>query len=224
MKSSPWRRIMESFADRTVILADGDFPSSPLARDTLERARRVVCCDNAAAAYFGRTGRAPDAIVGDMDSLDAGTAAKWRDRIEEIAEQDDNDLAKAFRLCVGRGWRDIAILGATGRREDHTLGNISWLAEFAAQAPAVAMVTDNGVFTPMLPPGGTVQTRPGMQLSFFGFDPRQPLSADGVKFPVRDLALRRWFTATLNEATGDRVTLSFGGGPVIVFRATASLV
>lgn len=215
---------MESFADRTAILADGDFPSSPLALGTLRAARRVVCCDRAAAALFNRTGRTPDAIVGDMDSLDATLAEKWGGIIESVAEQDDNDLAKAFRFCVARGWRDVVILGATGRREDHALGNISWLADFAAQAPDVAMVTDNGVFTVVLAPGGEIATEPGMQVSFFGFDPRQAISATGVKFPVNGLRLRRWFVATLNEATGDRVSLSFDGEPVIAFRAAASLL
>lgn len=207
------------FLRKTVVLAAGDYPSAPAPLAALASARHVVCCDGAAVAYTRRTRRAPDAIVGDLDSLPAAFSRRFADVVAHVPEQDDNDLAKAFRACVERGWRDIVILGATGRREDHTLGNIAWLADFAEKAPRVAMLTDHGVFTVARAPGAAIATTPGMQLSFFGFDPTQRINATGVVYPVRDLRLRRWFTGTLNEATGRRVRLSFDGPPVIVFRA-----
>jgi len=210
---------MPSYLRKTVILAAGDYPSAPAPCAALASARHVVCCDGAAVAYTRRTRRVPDAIVGDLDSLPAAFRRRHAALVVPIAEQDDNDLAKAFAYCLARGWRDIVILGATGRREDHTLGNVAWLADFAERAPKVAMLTDHGLFTVARAPGATLATAPGMQLSFFGFDSSQRLNADGVKFPVRDLPLRRWFTATLNEATGRRVRLTFSGPPVIVFRA-----
>ena len=212
---------MQSFLHKTVILADGDYPSADRAQQALATARHVVCCDRATVRYVRRTGRVPDAIVGDLDSLPAAFRKRHAAIAVHVAEQDDNDLAKAFRFCIGRGWRDIVILGATGKREDHTLGNISWLADFAAEAPEVAMLTNHGIFTVLQAPGGTIATEPGMQISFFGFDRNQRITATGVVFPVRDLPLRRWNTATLNEATGRRVTLSFSGEPVIVFRNAA---
>lgn len=210
---------MSPFTLKTVILADGDYPASGPAIEALATARRVVCCDRAAVRFVRRTRRVPDAIVGDMDSLPASMRKRFAAVVEQVAEQDDNDLAKAFRYCVGRGWRDIVVLGATGRREDHTLGNISWLADFAAEAPGIAMLTDHGVFTVAQAPGATIATTPGMQISFFGFCRSQRLTATGVAFPVRDLPLRRWYSATLNEATGRRVRLVFTGEPIVVFRA-----
>ena len=210
---------LEPFLRRTVILANGDFPSAPWALDALSSARHVICCDGAAAPFIRRFRRDPDAVVGDLDSLPPALRRRLGARAVRVSEQDDNDLAKAFDFCVSRRLgNDIVILGATGRREDHTLANISWLAEFATRARRVALLTDTGVFTAITAPGGAVATRPGMQLSFFGFDQNQTLTADGVLYPVRDLRLRRWFTASLNEATGRRVRLSFAGAPVVVFR------
>ena len=57
-----------------------------------------------------------------------------------------------------------------------------------------------------------------MQISFFSFDCRQRLTATGVKYPVRDLEMRRWHVATLNEAVSRHVSLHFDGEPVLVFR------
>ena len=212
--------IVESFTGKTAILAAGDFPRSPAARAVLDSARRVVCCDGAAAAFIRRTRRAPDAIVGDLDSLPATIRRRFADRVVRVSEQDDNDLAKAFAFCMAKGWSDIVVLGATGGREDHTIGNIAWLADFAETAPEVAMVTDSGIFTVLRAPGGTLETEPGMQLSFFGFDMRGKITAEGVLYPVDGLELRRWHTATLNEATGETVRLSFTGAPIVAFRAT----
>ncbi len=200
----------------TVLLAAGDFPTHPAPLAALAGAAHVVCCDSAAERLLAH-GRTPDAVVGDMDSLPPELRRLLGDRVHQVDEQDDNDLAKAFRFALSKGWRDIVILGATGRREDHTLGNIAWLADFAAQANAVEIVTDFGVFRAYWPPFARFDTAPGMQVSIFGFDPSDPVSGTGLKFPVDGLRLVRWWTAALNEAVADRVELRFANGPLIVF-------
>ena len=47
-----------------------------------------------------------------------------------MKDQETNDLTKAVNYVKTLGFREVLILGATGRREDHTLGNISLLAQF----------------------------------------------------------------------------------------------
>ncbi len=205
---------------RTVILAAGDFPTHPVPLAALEGAAHVVCCDSAAERLLDY-GREPDAVVGDMDSLPPALRQHLGDRVHHVAEQDDNDLAKAFRFALSQGWRDLVILGATGRREDHTLGNIAWLADFAPLADSVEMITDYGLFRAYLPPMARFRAAPGMQVSIFSFDPSDPLTGTGLKFPVENLCLKRWWTAALNEAVADEITLSFATGPLIVFKTHA---
>ena len=207
---------MKKPASKTAILAAGDFPTHPVPLAALDGAAHVVCCDSAAERLMAY-GREPDAVVGDMDSLSPELRRRLGGRVHHVAEQDDNDLAKAFRFALSQGWRDIVILGATGRREDHTLGNIAWLADFAPLADSVEMVTDNGVFHAYLPPLARFRTEPGTQVSIFGFDPSDPVTGTWLQFPVEGLCLKRWWTAALNEAVADEVTLSFASGPIIVF-------
>jgi len=130
---------------RTVILADGDFPSHPEPLAYWAASERVVCCDGAASQAVAR-GVEPVAVVGDGDSISPALRDRLGARWVCDPGQDDNDLAKAFRYCLTRGWRRLAILGATGRREDHTLGNLSLLADFQAEADVV-LATDTGLFT-----------------------------------------------------------------------------
>ncbi len=201
---------------KTAILAAGDFPTHPAPLAALDGAEHVVCCDSAAGRLMDY-GREPDAVVGDLDSLPPALRLRLGKRVHQVDEQDDNDLAKAFRFAISQGWRDIVILGATGKREDHTLGNIAWLADFAPLADSVEMVTDNGVFRAYLPPMARFRVVPGTQVSIFGFDPTDPVTGTGLKFPVEGLRLARWWTAALNEAVADEVTLSFASAPIIVF-------
>lgn len=129
-----------------VILAAGDFPTHAIPRSLLDHGR-VVCCDSAAERYL-QSGRTPWRCIGDGDSLDE--ALKERVKFIQVSEQEHNDLTKAVRLVrseLGDKAR-IAIIGATGRREDHTMGNIALLAEYLQMGLSVAMYTDYGVFLP----------------------------------------------------------------------------
>ena len=199
-----------------VIVAAGAFPRTEYPRYLISTADLVVCCDGALST-LEKHAIVPDVVIGDMDSVCGRALKRFGGTKIHISGQDDNDLAKAFCFALSQGWRDIVVLGATGGREDHTLGNIAWLADFAARADAVEMVTDYGVFRAYLPPTARFRTVPGAQVSIFGFDPNDPVTGTGLKFPVEGLRLARWWTAALNDAVADEVTLSFAAGPLIVF-------
>lgn len=114
-----------------VILADGNYPSAAYPLQLLKEADYVVCCD---ASVLKLKGISPSYIVGDMDTLSASNAEKYTDIIYKSSCQETNDQTKAFSFALGlvpEGYSaDIHILGTTGGREDHTLGNISLLMEY----------------------------------------------------------------------------------------------
>ena len=201
-----------------VILANGEFPQSAVVQRFIVETPTLVCCDGAAekAVAFGRE---PDWIVGDLDSVPEALKARFRNRLVRVAEQETNDLDKAFRFCVERGWTELAILGATGLRADHALGNISRLVDFARVAPSIRLIDDFGVFRVALE-SGTFASRPGEQISIFSFDPTQAITSQGLKYPLNRLKLPRWSTATLNEALGKSFTLEFdAASPLLLFFA-----
>ncbi len=128
-----------------VIVGNGDFPRTEYPRYIVASADYIVCCDGALASWLRNSPkifteeRLPDAIVGDMDSLSPSLQRKYKDRIFSVDEQDFNDQTKAL-LYVLKHFPDvdcIHLIAATGKREDHTIGNISLMMEYArALAPA----------------------------------------------------------------------------------------
>ena len=189
-----------------VIVAGGDFPTAPLPLEVLQSAPFVVCCDGAADRYIA-TGGVPDAIVGDGDSISAENREKYAHLLHVFSEQETNDQTKAVRFLMERGKRRIAIVGATGKREDHTIGNISLLIEYARAGGDVCSFTDHGMFIPC---NGTTthKCRKGQQVSIFSITAKD-LSAEGLLYPIYDF--NNWWQGTLNECTGDEFTINAKG-------------
>ena len=199
---------------KTIILADGNFPEHEIPFGYLRNAARIICCDGSADNLVS-AGFIPDAIVGDLDSVSDEVTEKYSDRLFPDQEQETNDLTKAVNWCIKRDYRDIVILGATGKREDHTIGNISLLTEYAREAD-VMMVTDTGIIRPFLS-SCSFSTIPRQQISVFSANPEVEISSQGLRYPLNRKKLKNWWEATLNEATGENVELFFERGAVVVF-------
>ena len=199
----------------SVILADGDFPTSFQALETLRKAERIICCDGAAKPCMDH-GFLPCAIVGDLDSCPAELKEKYSALLVQEKEQESNDLSKAFRYCMKMGFRDLVILGGTGKREDHTLGNLSLLADYTRKADSVRMITDYGEFQ-VLTASGSFPSTPGEQLSFIALTPNVRITLTKVKYEVKDYHLSAWWQGTLNEALGKEFTIAFPEGEMVLF-------
>ena len=203
-----------------IVLADGSFPTHPRPLAALEQASVCVCCD-AAALKLLDYGREPDYIVGDMDSLPIEHQTRYANRLIRSDCQETNDLTKAMQFCFAQGHKHIQILGATGGREDHSIANISLLADYTLHAQ-VEMLTDTGIFIP-LTSSATLTTRPGMQVSIFSLDTSLQLQAEGLKYPVEQVHFNSWWKGSLNEAIGTSCRLRFDKGRVLVFLSYFSL-
>ncbi len=197
------------FKPDAAILADGEYPSS-VALEALEKAPFVVCCDGAAVKWISE-GRMPDAIVGDGDSLPQEIKEKYESVFHWDPDQETNDQTKAVRFLKSEGKKNILIFGATGKREDHTLGNISLLIKYMEEGQDVRSVTDFGVFVPC---SGNCKFRSfeGQQVSIFNFGAKD-LAAEGLKYRIYDFS--SWWQGTLNESLGREFTIKATGNYIV---------
>ena len=208
-----------------VIVCNGEFPKKEYPRYLIQSADLVICCDSARnVARLEALGRTPELLVGDMDSTPV-SVQKRMDNVVRIPEQDDNDLAKAFALLRERypEVTEIHILGAGGKNEAHTVGNLGWLMEWERRSIAetgrglgarginVDMVSDWSTAFAVSTASEPIElfVGEGRRVSFFATDPELKVSSQGLQWPLDGVDLTRWWGATLNRAIAPAVTLSF---------------
>ncbi len=224
----------ESDTRKVVILADGAFPHhvTPLAR--LRAADIIVCCDHAYLKWKAytkdNTVQAKTVyVVGDGDSLSHTIREELGENFIHIAEQESNDLTKSVRFCFANGWYAPVLLGTTGLREDHTLGNISLLWDYQQQLsqlfatkqeamPTLQLVTDYGIFTVAW---GEKKYRSfaGQQISFFSMVPDKRITVTNMQYPVEQRCFTNWWQGTLNTALSNHFALAVEpGGAALVYQ------
>lgn len=194
-----------------VVLANGDYPTNPLPLKILAEAPYVICCDGGADEYI-RRGHTPDVIIGDGDSLSEENRTKHADILHRISDQETNDQTKAVHYLMAQGKRRIAIVGATGKREDHTLGNLSLLIDYMRAGGEVRTYTDYGIFIPCQGTR-TFPCHPGQQISIINFNACK-LHGKGLVYPLSDFT--NWWQGTLNECTGTEFTVEAEGEYLIM--------
>ena len=205
-----------------VIIGDGRFPKTEYPRYLIRNADFIICCDGALSKFirnsesiFGER-RLPDIVVGDMDSLSPALKKKHSDIIVKIDEQEHNDQTKAFRWAMEnlQGISQIYILGATGEREDHTIGNMSLLMEYARTCDLektginVEMVSDHATIFAVTDTF-EMECGEGRRISIFTPDNSLRIRSTGLEWPTDDVVFDNWWKATLNRASQDTVRLEF---------------
>lgn len=198
----------------TVILANGEMPTHELPLQLLRDAKHLICCDGAidklAALHLQ-----PSVVIGDFDSISEENRARYRSLLVEDKDVEICDLHKAIRYAIQHYDGAIAIVGATGLREDHALSNISLLMTYAPQREMV-MVTNYGVFYPACQTI-TLPSQPGQQVSIFSFTPETKLTFHNLRYPVSRRSFHHFWEGALNEALGEEFTVEFEKGEVLVF-------
>lgn len=197
-----------------VILAAGDFPHGEVARALLDTAREVICCDGA-AEEFCATGAEPVAVVGDFDSLSEELRTRLADRLHHRPDQDVNDLWKALTLAIERGARRVTVLGAFGRREDHSIGNLMLCAARMTEVE-IQMVGDRGVFS-FIDNNSTFESFAGEQVSLFTLSPTTEISTIGLRYEPPQNRLSAMWQGVSNESLGAEFTIRTNA-PTIVYR------
>ena len=202
-----------------IILAAGEFPRSPQLIDAMLRAECLVACDGAVANLLAAN-ITPSYVVGDLDSLAPELRLLLGDLVHHNPDQETNDLTKAARFVLELGKRRVLILGATGLREDHALGNISLLADYAQLFDEVEMRSDYGTFRSISRTTTFTDVNPGAQVSIFALSPLCPISTDGLRWRIERRLLTSWWEGTLNETLGSEFTVELEGeGRVLVYIA-----
>ena len=98
--------------------------------------------------FADATGIIPDAIIGDFDTISEDILSKYEhDSNIEIKRlnpvKDSTDTEEAFDLVIGKGIREIDVLGGVGSRLDHSIGNLFLLKKAKEMGATANIFTSN---------------------------------------------------------------------------------
>lgn len=125
---------------RCVIVGGAPIENYKRVRSYLREDDFIIYCD-CGLKHRDELGASPDLIVGDFDSyeksrlggisIDMETGMARDEESSEVIElcpvKDDTDTSHAVTVALERGFEDFLLVGVTGRRMDHTLGNVYML-------------------------------------------------------------------------------------------------
>lgn len=184
---------------------------------------RIIAVDAGMEAALA-LGLTPDIIVGDFDTVSPAALAHFRAQ-EHIVwdvhrpEKDETDTELALRRALALGCERALMLGATGGRLDHLIGNIHLLYPCLQKGmETVILDPQNRVYLIDGPRTFRREELWGTYLSFLPLtETVKGLTLRGFRYPLTDREISIGTSLCIsNELTGEEGTLDLREGVLIV--------
>ena len=201
-----------------LIVGNGEPPSRELFAACAQEAELILCADggaNTASAY----GYAPDYIVGDLDSVSRQSkAALAADRLILVDPEGNvgTDGQKVLNHAVALGVTEAVLLGFTGRRTDHLLGNLSLLKTFADRL--ALRIVDDYCDIRLIDRRICFRAAIGQKISLCPLDgAAEGIETFGLKWPLRSESLIPGVREGIsNEVVDNPVEIRVGRGDLLL--------
>lgn len=208
---------------KALIISGGKPPSKELIYEELKSSSLLLAVDSGANALYN-LGIAPDLILGDFDSINKEVLeyykAKDADIVKYPPEKDLTDSEIAINVLIERNYHEIVLLGCTGSRMDHFLGNLGLLKKcLLCNVKATIKDDNNSIFITDRPL--TLQGKPKQIISFQAFgDEVSNFTIKNAKYPLNNYSLKIGDPLTVsNEFIEGPMTIEFEKGYVLVIYA-----
>ncbi len=188
--------------DRLLAIVGGGTVDPDLLQELVARDVALVGADGGGNA-IGAAGLVPEAILGDLDSLEDRAAWEKRTRVIHVPEQITTDFQKALYSTSAPV---TLALGMTGKRLDHTLAALGALLEVAPHRH-VLLVDETDVALAVSGPF-SFDAAARERISVHPLVPIVFERTSGLFYPMDDLQLDpAGRLGTSNEGTGGRVEI-----------------
>ena len=159
----------------------------------------------------------PDAVVGDLDSIDDELRARIPSgRLHRVERLDITDLEKAVAFAIEAGASEVDIVGAGGGRSDHALANLSVLALHRGRA---RLAVHDELFEISLVDGSSdVAGPPGTVVSLVAIGDCTGVTTRGLRWQLDDFTLPFGPRGIHNEIQSQPASVSVRTGTLLLFR------
>lgn len=198
-----------------VIVSNGFPPGKALLTSELESADLIIGADGGGNTLL-RHDFTPTVIIGDMDSFEKPESVNFE--IVHDPDQETNDLEKALSLALYRDAETCTVLGAFGKRMDHSLKNLSVLKRFNASFKELIFKDESlnaflikSHYTGKLPVGSIISLYP-LSGQVNG------ITTAGLKYPLEGETLENGERdGTSNENIEEEFSIEIESGDLVVF-------
>ncbi len=199
---------------RALLICNGKQPSRLFARRLARRSHFIVAADGGANGAR-KLGITPDLIIGDLDSVTRATRKFFSSTfVIRVVRQDNTDMEKALDYIVaGSLAHEVMIIGATGRRIDHTLGNLAVLTNYMGRLRTIAC--GDGWHAFPVRSGEQVHASVGTTVSLIPFGDCRGVTLKGLKYPLRNATVRAAHIAVSNVVKHSPFTISLRQGKML---------
>lgn len=199
---------------KAVILCDGDIPQKSTIDRALSDAELLIAADGG-AYHAQKLQIQPDIIIGDLDSYKV--TGKEDAVVIKDDDQETNDLEKALSYTLKKSADVAVIFGATGKRLDHTLKNLSVLLRFDSQFKSILLMDDYSEMKIIQSPFKQ-KFEPGTVLSLFPLSGKvEGITTSGLKYPLKNEDLENGIRdGSSNEVIQNTVEITFKKGDLLL--------
>ncbi len=207
---------------RIAVLANGAWDLE-WGKQVLKAVDFLICADGG-ANYAALTGRIPNLIIGDLDSITPEVLNQCENAgcvIERFpCEKDETDLELALicaeeQACLVRE-RDIWLYGGTGKRIDHFMGNIALMLSYAKKGYRIRLV-DPYHESWILQRQEVIRGSIGQELSLIALSEKAVVTTDGLYYPLHQGELLQDSPRGIsNVFLGEEVVIQVHSGWVLV--------
>lgn len=204
-------------------MIEDSFASSVIAEEKPD----VIIAADSGMEFLYRNQIKPQVIVGDFDSVKKEILEFYKKQpqiqfVELNPMKDDTDTESAVRLAISMGAEKITLLGATGSRLDHVLGNIELLGiGLMADVPIEMLDAHNRVC--MIQHGITKKRENlfGRYISLIPYTKEvEHLTLKGFKYPLTDACLKGFCSLGIsNEIVEEEAEITFERGILLVIES-----
>lgn len=208
---------------KTLIVSNGTVDDMTFFEEIVSSVDYVICADGG-ARYLYQTGIKPDVIVGDLDSLDECIVNDMKNRGTEFIEfpvkKDKTDTELAIDYAVEKGATDITLMGATGTRLDHTIGNIMIMRQLLDRGIGIRILdSHNEIY--MINDTLTLDKKDNTYVSVIPItEVAKGITLEGFKYETYDLDFYASTTLGIsNEIIKEKGTIKIRDGICLVVRS-----
>jgi len=198
-----------------LVLCNGEAPPPEFISRLKSEASMFIATDgagNTALAY----GIVPDVIIGDLDSFKRPKDLQVK--LIKDEDQETNDLEKALTFCLSKEYDAVTVIGASGKRIDHTLKNLSVLKQFTPKFASLAFRDIYGA-TYLCPNEHNVDFPVGTPVSLFPLSGRVGgITTHGLKYTLNDESLENGVRdGSSNEISERPAHIRYKSGDLLIF-------